>query len=392
MRILIFNSQAAGHNYEYLDYLINHLKQYPTTHEYVFMVHPELKNISTEIVEKINRMNNVKIVSLRNKTLKNISKRKFSAIKSILFYKLMNNAARKYNIDQVFLMEINTFQFALMLFRQNYLVSGILFRPFYRKQRVTMGDNVSYYRKLITIRLLLKNNHIKHIHLLNDYKTAVMLNTICSTKVFKMLPDPVPNIVPLKNYSIRTSYNIGSEYIILLHIGSLSERKGTINILEAFSLLPENIKQIICIIIGGKAESQSLDSSIKHTINAINETKYNSNIIYINEHISKHMMKSFFEQCDVVLVPYSNVESSSGVVGHAIASKKLLIGPDHGLLGEMLREYSVSILIGDNYPKSIASAILKAVGEYKVNYDNTKYLLQHSPSSFAKNLIQSMTA
>ncbi len=47
-------------------------------------------------------------------------------------------------------------------------------------------------------------------------------------------------------------------------------------------------------------------------------------------------MKSYFEQTDYFLIPYKNVESSSGILGHAIAAGKPVIATDKGLIGDFV--------------------------------------------------------
>ena len=389
MNIVFFNTQYSGHNVEYLDHLIDYLRQHTDENNYIFIVHPDFKIFFPEIFKKAKSGSNIKVVGIQSTKLKRATNNYFHITNAIHIYKLMDDYARIKNADHVFLLEFNSYQPTIGLYRQKYFVSGVLFRPFYRKKLTTIVDYITYLRKLIITFLYSKNKNVKDVFILNDKKTVQKLNTLYNTEIFKTLPDPVPKLSPLINHSIRNSLNIDNKKIIFLHFGALSERKGTINIIEAFSILPDKLKQKVVLLIIGKPESDSFDLKINLKIRTTKNAGCTPNIIYDNKFVSSSMMKTFFEQCDVVLVPYANIESSSGIVGHAISSKKLLIGPDKGLLAEIIREYGRGVLIPDNNPQTIVNSILRAITEYKVDYNNDQYLQLHSPKAFSKALIHS---
>ena len=68
------------------------------------------------------------------------------------------------------------------------------------------------------------------------------------TDVFKFLPDPVPVLSSKGNFSITEFHDLDRNRKILLHFGSLSDRKGTLEILDSLFHLDDSILKKNCAI------------------------------------------------------------------------------------------------------------------------------------------------
>ncbi len=385
MSILFYDTEISGHHCEYINHLVEYIAEKKLDGDFIFVTHPQFKAKFPAIFKKADISTNIRITEISQKEHESINKGVIIR-RSINAYRLMNRYARKYKAQKVFLLYFNTYQLALGLFRQQYSISGILFLQFYRMERNSLKDKLKYHRKYWQTWLYTRNKAIKNIYILNDPKSVKYLNSEFKTEIFQMIPDPVPVLIPNSIFLVRKTFHINPNRKIFLHFGSLSERKGTLDIMEAFHYIESKDISNMALLLIGKA-SRGIDEMIKKSINSIQQKHNNALIIYKNDFVDDPMMKSYFDQCDYVLIPYKNVESSSGIFGHAMAAKKPVIGTKKGLLGELIMENNLGIAIDDQTPAKIAEAIHQAMFSKKINVHNTNYLDNHSKICFAEKIL-----
>lgn len=386
MTTLIFDKEISGHHVEYISHLVSYITEEKINCDFIFVVHYEFSSKFTEITRYINAAKNIRIVEITEDEY-NWAKKGNIMSRSIRAYKLMNKYALKYHAQKVILMYFNTFQLALGIYQPNYEVSGILFLQFYRMERNNLKEKIKYLRKYLQTWFYVHNKNIKHVFVLNDIKTVQYLNREFKTEIFKMLPDPIPHFKPIHGFSIKDFFNISQKRKIFLHPGSLSKRKGTIEILDAFYHLSDNAIKRITVILIGKADTAT-DAIIKNKISKIEKVYSNAQIIYRNEFISNSMLKSCLDQCDVVLLPYKNAEASSGILGQAIAAGKCVIGTNKGLLGYLIKTNKAGFLIDEATAYELAKKMEIAITNHFSNKTSTQFIKSHSPRFFAKSLLE----
>ena len=385
MNKLFYDTDISGHHSEYISHLVDYLAKNKLVEKYIFIVHPDFLIEFPHIIIKAETVANIKLVAISLQEHTKINQGNL-ILRSIKTYELMDKYAKRFSATHVCLLHFNIFQFALGLFKQKYEIISILFLQFNRMQTKSLNDKLKYLRKKLQTGFYIRNKQIKKVFVLNDQKTVEYLNMKFSTTIFHLLPDPVPEVVPLPNFNIYNEYLFDKERKIFLHVGSLSKRKGSINILDSFNHLEiKDLDKIVLLMIG--KTDQSTDTLIKNKIALLNQKFENIVIVYKNEFISESKMKSLFEQCHIVLVPYKNVEVSSGIIGHSIAARKPVIGINKGLLGEMIEENKLGILIQESTPELIAEGIKEAVRKDHFISENERYLLGHSKEKFAEILI-----
>lgn len=385
MNSLIFDIEISGHHVEYMKHLKDFLCKEESNDNFIFVVHPEFFTRFGNIIGKEKVFKNITFKSISLKEYHECKKGNL-IIQSLKIYRLLQYYAKEYKITKAYLLYFNIFQFALGIFKPDFEINGILFSPYYRMEKGNLREKLEFLRKNIQTKLFIRNKYIIKVFILNDLTTANALNSKFRTNKFQMLPDPVPDLVPLRDFSVRKAYNISSERKIFLHFGSLSIRKGTIDILDSFNYLSENDIKSTALILAGKATART-DLNIKSKISDLSRKYDYIMIIYKNEFVSESLMKSYFDQCDFVLIPYKNIESSSGIIGHAIASGKPVIGTNKGLLGEMISKNHLGYLINESSPELIADSFKKALGDKTITISNPEYLKGHTPEQFALTLI-----
>jgi len=373
--ILIVDFFISGHHTEYISHLADYLKDRQLNGKYIFVVHPHLKDEFNDIVAKCIDSDSIVFIGITEKELSEcekggLIKRSFASLRLVKKY------ARFYNARHVCLLYFNLFQLALLFYRPNFTISGILFFQFYRMSTRNIKDWIKYYRKYLITKLYVNNSRIKRVFVLNDAKTVDFLNTTFKTTIFEVLPDPIPVLDPLNNFDIYTHYNIERHKKIFLHIGSISNRKGSLEFIKSSHFLSHGDQQNFVYLLVGKASDEQISKGINHIIQSTtNDTSVQ--IIWDNTFVSKSMMKSLFDQCHAIVIPYKNAEASSGILGHAAASQKLVITTGKGLLKDIVTEYNLGLLIEEAEPAYIANKIAESI-THTMSVDGMKKLTNSS--------------
>ena len=405
MKILFFEPHITGHRQEYLNHLIEYVSANPSEHEYIFAVHQEFKPEITSPKITLEK------VSSRRKACPRESvgpgplriKRNFARTlsRSLSTFRLAHHFALKHRIDHLCFLNFNDVQFALGLFRPKYSISGILFKPYSRKVKGSIGIWLTWQRKFVQTWAYVQNKRVKTVFVLNDHKAEDFLNQTFGTCIFQMLPDPVPELTPELGYNLRDEFNIPANRKIFLHIGSLLKRKGTLDILDSLQYLTEDELSQFTLLILGHAEPD-MDREIRQRLSSpdtryptpdtLSSTRYPiPDTRYQNSYLSPQVFKSCLDQCDLVLVPYKYPESSSGLAGHAIAAGKPMLAVRDGLLGDTVAEHGVGIFISGGSPELIAEGLRKALRVELKGKVSKRYLQNHTKEIFSRSVVKAIT-
>jgi glycosyltransferase involved in cell wall biosynthesis len=383
-KILLFDSNVIGHHSGYVHHLIDYLSKHQDKKQYFFLLHPDFADKFPLIIEDAAQCVNVTMLYITHQELANIQGKGLIS-DSIAAYRLVNKYAKKLLVNHVILLWFNTFQFALGLFKPCCTMSGILFGQFERMELTNRKDKLRYWRKYFQTWFFARNKQLTNIFILNDNQSVEKLNRKFKTNIFKMLPDPVPNIQPLSDFDIYQHYAIEQDRTIFLQTGAMDERKGTFDILNAVKLIPTNIQKKVCLLFVGKSKNTSFEEKF---IELSNYFQFNNQmqIIRDNQFIENSMMKSLFDQCDCVLMPYKNPEASSGILGLAAKSGKPVIGTKSGLIGEIIEKYSLGKTISNI--RELADAIQFYTKNNLVNNDTSStYLLNRTVDNFSRKVL-----
>jgi glycosyltransferase involved in cell wall biosynthesis len=383
MNILVFDIHITGHHSEYISHFVDYLVTNKSKDNYYFIVHPSFCEKFPEIVATAHKVDYIHIVPIAQYAfLKMDSVNRIK--RSINYFKLMNFYSIQYKVHLCYLLHMNVFQIALGLYKVPYKIRGILFMQFTNMKISSVKDYYYYLRRYFPMLLCIRNQKLDSVFLLNDSDSAVLLNDKFKKEaVFKYLPDPVPFVVSEKDFDLRTFYGIDKERKIFLHFGSLSERKGTLDILDSVYFLQENQKTTT-IVLAGKA-TDAFDAVLSEKISKIRKVT-DVQVVWDNSFISNERVVALFNQCDAVLIPYKNAEASSGVLGHAIHSGKKVIGPSNGLIGKLIKNNDLGVCIDSINPEKIASALFSKFLDEK-SAINSAYLEEHKPTNFIKTLL-----
>jgi hypothetical protein len=161
---------------------------------------------------------------------------------------------------------------------------------------------------------------------------------------------------------------------VYLHFGGLSARKGTLEILRAIGLLPVEALQQKVFIFAGKVT----DEMRAEFYALVRQQSARAKILVFDEFCSYEFLNNLCYIADWILIPYTNPNQSSGVIGYAGYFHKPVIGPRQGLLGQLIRDYHLGICLEDVTAASIQQAI-ESTPEFS---ETSTYAATHQVSDF----------
>lgn len=374
MRTLIFEPILSGHHLEYLHhYYMGAL----SLHEESYIIKVPRKFIEVKSKYEWPKSTNIRFDFF--------SHNEEIALKETNVYKLgwkaskiLNYTVRKVKADKVILTTIMQFiPFIIFLLPRNVLVRGIMYKVYLYE-----ANNMPFLRLLLEMlrfKIATCSNIIEKIFVLNDLDSVRQLNNFYKTDKFCFLPDPIPKIDLANVRDVRRELNIPESNKIYLHFGALNQRKGTLDILESIITSTKQEMEGKTFIFAGK---QNLDfRELFYPL--LEKAKCNANILVFDEFCSYEFLNNLCFTCDVILMPYHITNLSSGVLGYAAFFKKTVIGPNSGLIGNLIEKFKLGITI--NIP--IQKEDLSIDNNYE-KFGAKKYVESNNVSLFTEIIME----
>ncbi|MGE9297037.1 MAG: glycosyltransferase [Puniceicoccales bacterium] len=104
--------------------------------------------------------------------------------------------------------------------------------------------------------------------------------------------------------------------------------------------------------------------------------------------ITDEQYREAFEWADIVLLPYNEIGSSSGVLLEAMASGRPVVAADIGVKHAMIRQYGGGKLYKPFDGHAFLAAIDSAITEYPLVANREELITTHSMTTFAKVLLK----
>ncbi|MBA2563520.1 MAG: hypothetical protein H0V14_11535, partial [Chitinophagaceae bacterium] len=335
-RSVIYESGYTGHRSEYVTHLMRFINSHPDLHnKFIFLLNEQI----AALIGGLRTSPNYSIEFLKlNKIHKNSITRGFWEWQLIGKF-----IVKEKNIDKIIFMEVDPYLVLLSTNRFkkfNLSVKGILFQPYIHYNEIK-ELNFSIIKQLFKNYIFQKfsvsiNSNIKKLFILNDKRTVDIMNNRIK-HIFYNLPDHV--VDNIGNVDSNTFENVINKYGIksfkknLLVFGSIDERKNLINIINSIKLLPIELKNAVHLIVAGKFDFKVREKYVKH----IDINKKEISIAYNDAFINDEERNSLFQNCDLVLMPYINFYSASGVLAHSINHNKNVIASKNGLIGRIVK-------------------------------------------------------
>lgn len=374
--ILIFDYQLSGHHLEYIHHL------------YMAAIKKRTINFVFSLPGNFSEVSNVlDWPSSPNVVFSFFSNEKLSNSKGLLlrswhFSKILKREIIKHDANRVFLITsiLGALPF-LPFVLSKVSVSGIIYKIYlYKWKKSSLLNRI---QDIIKYQLLSKSSLFKCIYILNDEASAIYLNKIYKTERFRCLVDPFKPLSESSLKIMRSDLGVSCSKCLLLHFGSMSGPKGTLEILQSIPFIEKEKQERYAFVFAGV-----IASNIKSEFyRLVEQFRKNIQIIVIEGFLEYDTIGSLCMSCDVILTPYKRINTSSGAIGYAAQFKKPVIATGGGLLGKLVNKYHLGVLISDVSGKSIADGIRRF--EYW-HYRNNRYLEKNNINNFQNVIMENL--
>ena len=367
-KILIYDLKTEGHHIEYLHHLYLGALQHQAD-EFIFAVGNTFDERSVDF--QWYKSDNIRFIYLENKEGKgNI------LMKSWRMNRQLRKVVKEVNPDKIFLNTLMNFMPFLPYFVWKSKVSGIIYSIYLHD--LESASALNKFSNRLKYRLLSKKKNIESIFILNDNDSVLKLNEIWKTDKFKFLTDPY---IPFKNEEIRDLRNemkIAEDKQMILHLGYLEARKGTLEVLDMIENTPIEDRDKYCVVFAGR-----LDEDIKEAFyKKINELKDSIQIITKIGFLPYDLMGSLVFTADKVVLPYRIVNASSGIIGYCAQFKTPVYVPAKGLISKLVEDYN----IGNAVDK------FKSINDLKdIDISGCNYCESHTVEAFIDDIFKNLS-
>jgi glycosyltransferase involved in cell wall biosynthesis len=306
--------------------------------------------------------------------------------KQQLLWTLFRQACEKIKPDHVLILELTHLESPLALFGSPHPVSAVLF-----VQYPELPRGLKFLFKHWKTALLLRRGCVRNLFLLNGENACDWLaSRFGSRSRFIPVPDPVPEAVPEAGFSLRSYFEIGAERKVFLFFGSLSPRKGADVLMDSLRRLDPQAAARSAFVFCGEPEPV-YRQTFEQACGQLRAARPDISLFTENHFVSDSRMMALFDQSDVVLMPYTRPEYSSGILALAAGAGVPVIGPAAGLLGRLIRDNGLGITCPVQ-PEALSEAIASASASLPVTDSNRRaaFVRKSRPEEFSRIILNTI--
>lgn len=366
-RILIFEIETAGHQPDYIRFLISYLTEQNLALKLTVLVSSNLfeRLRATEDISQRIEQGEIEFIALTERETAQCMHR-ILWIRSLYRWFVALKYCERCNANHIHFLHIDHIQFPLALnlpVPKGITISGILFRPLIHYSRllnISLGlrEKIGSARKKILYRFMLAHPAVGMIFSLDEYFASYARENIPHGHKVRYLPDP--SMLPANSGQAALRCGlvdlIPSERKSFLLFGSLDRRKGIFQTLKAFSMLEDWVIKHTSFIFAGKLRDEARQEFRTELQNYL-KSHPGAAVHLEDRFLSDSEIVALLKRCDVVLMPYQRHIGSSGLLIWAASVKKPVITQDFGLMGVLTRKYQLGQAIDTTRPSEIARAI-----------------------------------
>lgn len=151
----------------------------------------------------------------------------------------------------------------------------------------------------------------------------------------------------------RSTLNLDDNDKVILYFGYIRRIKGIDVLLKAFDRVAENFPDTVLMITGSVIQGESFSEYRR----MIDEMKYRSKVKCFIKYVDHKDVQLFFRAADIVVLPYVQFHSQSGVLHLAQGFGKPVIATDVGGLPEVVDEGKTGVVVGAGDVEGLAMAM-----------------------------------
>src|SRR5487761_1507818 len=202
----------------------------------------------------------------------------------------------------------------------------------------------------------------------------------------RAVPDPVYPLAPGVDGDNVLADSLPRGRVALLLFGHLTERKGTLTLLESLRLVPEHVAARPTVILAGKVDPAIADrvAALRQQLDFLQP---NLVLTLVDRRLSTGEIGALVARADAVLAPYQRFVGSSGVLLWAARAGKPLLTQDFGLIGPLVRRYRLGLAVESDQHEALAAGIVRIVQEGPDRFidpqEARRFVLRNAPDRCA---------
>jgi glycosyltransferase involved in cell wall biosynthesis len=400
--LMLFSPWCYGHYPSYLKYLIDYWCQRQLSETLSIIVSPEFMREHADVVILATNCDRIQFVSMTQQEQRDLESKTSGWSRAFEQYSLIAKYAERLKATQTLAMYFDSCQLPLAIgFKLPCSFSGIYFRPTFHYNRLpnyisTWKDRLRQLREKFFLSRLSNHPQLNRLFCLDPIVVDAINNLSDQAKAV-CLADPiqVEQFSSERVMQFKTDFGIESDRRILLSFGRLTDpRKGIPQLIEAISLLPSELCQKVCLLFAGEPKGigeKTLESwleSIRRALPVQIITRYG--------YVPESDVQLYFQISDAIAAPYQKHVGMSGILLQAAAVQKPVISSNYGLMGEMVRRYSLGLTVDTTNSVEIAEGltqlILEPVDKLCDRERMKSFVQQNSAEQFAKTIFRQLLA
>lgn len=158
----------------------------------------------------------------------------------------------------------------------------------------------------------------------------------------------------VSNSGIKEEFGIKTDAPVLGCLGSTRYDKGLDILLKAL----KEVKNPFELLIAGTEDFISKEMIIELS------KEYSSKVHIMIKYLSEEEFEKALVVSDIIVLPYRKVfNGASGPLGEGVWKEKMIIGPDHGSLGDIIKKNHLGYTFLSEDSKDIASTINRSLNQ-----------------------------
>ncbi len=365
---LVFEPDSEGHPHEWLCHLIDFARRQAPATTVSFVVAPSLYRELAARVDEV-QADQLRILPLSPLAARLCTHRRL-AVSGFARWWFMRRSLKRTGAQcgQFLSLDLVSLPLALGLGAGNgRRVGGILFRPsvHYRllgAYRPCRREWLRDLRKAALYRLMLLNRALGVVLTLDPFFARHAAHFYRAGAKVRPVPDPAHPAAVVADSDRILADSVPSGRVAFLLFGHLTERKGTLALLEALRLVPERIAARLVVVLAGKLDPAIAGraAALRGRLEALQPDLA---LAVVDRRLSSGEIEALVARADVVLAPYQRFVGSSGVLLWAARAGKPLLTQDFGLIGPLVRHYRLGLTVDASQPEALAAGIVRIATE-----------------------------
>ena len=239
---------------------------------------------------------------------------------------------------------------------------GIMDQPFlhycgfkYHQNREWLPKR-RYFTAFLWNFIAIRRSTVRRVLLLDPLASKFYGRWLCSNK-YRYLPESFTHRE--SSATSRSGTAAGPERVRLLFIGPVTRRKGIFELLAGAELLLARDPALcshVAVVIAGRVPEE-MKAELCARLSRLQRLFPDASFTLRDELLPPDVFCDYFKSANVVCIPYIRFFGTSGLLVEAAQANRVVLAPEFGLIGELVRRYRLGVTCDTSSPASISTGL-----------------------------------